>query len=400
MSKKTVWSRLAVTCVVVTLIGTRARADILDDIWAVVQQARDRATQARDRATEARNRAVEARDAAREVRDEVRQALESMTASVRGFISEAVQDLQREIDDELQGRAEFLGDNGCSPACDQFRADLVLLLTNFESISNSLLAIAGITDLTVDYGREIDLIQQLPGRVLFPLHRMLVVETNLLGSGLMDRLTRTAADLVVVAEFTAVESQARAEDDPNADARALLDAQLAANDWALKRIARLQNIGTGLAGTGVALKITGKIFQAKGETTFSGEAQAHGYVGGSIQNNRRKKIGQFVEGIGDALLAISGYLTNKTQYSVLISTQKLILTTLEANQQKILDNQDKILKALNACGLPAGPIGTPVPPLCGATSLALLPMSLLGLVAFRAARSHRARRRRRESSSL
>jgi len=372
-------------CLSVFFVGTQARADILDDIWSVVQQARDRATQARDRATQARDRATEARDGVTAVRGRIETAVATFTTTVQNFVTESVDDLKRDIDAELQGRSDFVGN---AAACAQFRGRIVLMLTDLENISNSILGTSACTQgLQVDFSREVNLIQELPCRLLFPLYRLLEVELHLFNSDLLECLRETANDLTLAAEFFAEDLQNGGADDVVLDARGLLESQMIKNAWTLERVTRLQKVASRLSGLSIALKIIGKGFMAAGETHFTGEAQIHGYVGGSIQNNRKKKIGEALGGVSDALKGVSDFLNNKTRFAITLSTQNLILTTMEANQKKILDNQDRILAALGAG--PATP-GLPLPGSCGVATVAVAPAVLLGIVAMR----HGGRRRK------
>lgn len=371
-------TRLLAFCIfylVALLSGAQARAQTLNDIWDVAQQARDRATQARDRATQAR-------DGVNAVRARIDTAVATFTSTIQNFVNESVDDLRREIDAELEGRAEFVGN---AAACAQFRSRMVLMLTDLESISNSILRTSQCTQgLQANYSREITLIQELPCRLLYPLYRLLEDELHLFDSNLLECLRQTAADLELAAEFFAEDLQNLVgTDDTVLDARALLQSQMDKCAWTLERVSRLQRAASSLSGLSIALKIVGKGFMAAGETHFTGEAQIHGYVGGSIQNNRKKKIGEALGGLSDALKGVSDFLTNKTRFAITLSTQNLILTTMEANQKKILDNQDRILAALGAG--PASP-GLPTPGTCGVATMTMLPVIGIGFVAFRAVR--------------
>lgn len=379
MSKSLVTRVACVICQALLLGGASARADTLDDIWSVVQQARDRATQARDRATQAR-------DGVTAVRARIDTAVATFSTTIQSFVTESVDDLTREINAELEGRAAFVNN---AAECSQFRGRIVQTLTEVEAISNAILRTSPcVQGLQVDFDREITLVQGLPCRLLYPLYRLLDVELHLFDSDLLDCLRQAANDLTLAAEFFAEDLQSAGTDDMVLDARGLLDSQLAKNAWTLERVARLQKAASSLSGLSITLKIVGKGFVAAGETQFTGEAQIHGYVGGSIKNNRKKKIGEALVGISDAIKGVSDFLTNKTKFAITLSTQNLILTTMEANQKKILDNQDRILAALGAG--PASP-GSPAPGTCGVATMTMLPLMGIGFVVMRMVRSRRSR---------
>lgn len=366
------------TCALSLLLGgTQTRADILDDIWSVVQQARDRATQARDRATQAR-------DGVTAVRTRIDTAVATFSTTIQSFVNESVEDLTREINAELQGRAAFVNN---AAECSQFRGRIVQMLTEVEATSNAILRTSPcVQGLQVDFSREITLVQELPCRLLYPLYRLLDIELHLFDSDLLDCLRQAANDLTLAAEFFAEDLQSAGTDDMVLDARGLLNSQMAKNAWTLERVTRLQKAASSLSGLSIVLKIIGKGLVAGGETQFNGEAQIHGYVGGSIQNNRKKKFGEAMVGISDAIKGVSDFLTNKTRFAITLSTQHLILTTMEANQKKILDNQDRILAALGAG--PASP-GSPIPGTCGVATMTMLPLMTIGFFAIRVVRKRR-----------
>jgi hypothetical protein len=181
------------------MFASQANADILDDILELAQTVRDRAIQARDRAAAARDRATAARDNAEEVLDRIQEAEERLTDEMRDFADEAIEDLQRMLQESMEGRAEFVADGGCSLAvCEPFRQDLVTLFERMEAIVNALYDIAGLTGTRADFQRFIDVIQDLPGRGLFPLYRVLGGSNNVFATGLLDRLSEALEGLEVV----------------------------------------------------------------------------------------------------------------------------------------------------------------------------------------------------------
>lgn len=309
-----------------------AKADILDDIFDLTTAARDRATQARDRAIEARDRATEARNSANEIRDNVRQGVAALSVQVRTLISEAVEDLQGIVDDELEGREAFIADGGCSLAvCEPFRENLVMLLQNIQALVNTILEIVEMNELRLDFDREIDLINLLPGRVLFPLHRIFAVDTNLLGdtrgSGLVTRLSDTVDKLQVLKE--ALEDRFCGKE-PDGEPKSLLEKEVRKCACVLNNADPVENAAKSVKLTGLALKLIGKRLSAKGETTAGGiNPGVHGYINLTIKDNKKKAWAETLDGLSEALSKIAEGADDKLRDCLIFSTQAEILQGLQ-----------------------------------------------------------------------
>jgi len=309
-----------------------AKADILDDILGATTAARDRATQARDRATEARDRATAARDSANEIRDHVREGVAALTDEVQTLISEAVEDLQQIAADELEGRDAFLTDGGCSMAvCEPFRENLVSLLRNIEALVNTVLSILEMEDLQFDFEREITVINLLPGRALFPLFRVLAVESNLLGSdtrgsGFLGQLSDAVAKLMVLKE--ALEDKICGED-PKGEPKTLLESEVRKCRCVMDNAANVEVAAKRVKLTGLALKLVGKGLSAKGETTAGGiNPGIHGYINLTIKDNKKKAWGERLDGLSDILSKIAEAADDKLRDCLNFSTQAEILAGL------------------------------------------------------------------------
>jgi hypothetical protein len=174
----------------VLALATRSRADILDDIKAISRGAAIRAGEARDRADEARDRATEVRDSAADIRDDFRDGLALVTDEMRTAVDEAVEDLERLILETTEGREDFVADGGCSlDVCEPFRRDLISLFQNLQDLLNVLYDIAEMDAMHVDFQRLIRLLEQAPGRALFPVFQIVGEANNIFQGGLVDRLS-------------------------------------------------------------------------------------------------------------------------------------------------------------------------------------------------------------------
>lgn len=311
--------------------GSRVQADILDDILSLTTAARDRATQARDRAVEARDRATEARNSANELRDNARLGLEALTGQIRDLIDEAVEDMQRLVESELEGRDAFVADGGCSLAvCEPFRESLVTLLQDIETLANTLLTIAELDGAHLDLQRERDIVNLLPGRALYPLYRVLGGDGNLMGnvaggSGLLQRMSEMVDQLLVLK--SALEEQ-YCGSEPAVD-DTLLGSEVKKCACVQANANAVENAAKGIKYTGMGIKLIGKRLKAKGETTASGANPGiHGYIQVTIKDNKRKEWGETLEGLGDALSKVAESADDKLRDCLVFSTQAEILQGL------------------------------------------------------------------------
>jgi hypothetical protein len=319
---------------IAALLGTtRARADIIDDILSVSTAARDRATEARNRATEARNRATEARNAAEELRDNARLGLAALTTQIRTTISEAVEDMQQMVERELEGRDAFITDGGCSQAvCAPFRQDLVTFLQDIQAITNLTLAILEAEELQINFDRQIDIINLIPGRALYPLYRVLAAEGNLLGPELLNRMSATRDDLAVLKEALqepAVRASAAAGDAPTP-----LESEVAGCTFVMNNYDRISAAKKAVSLHGVMFKVMGKRLSATGETTATGTNPGiAGYINVTIKDNKVKSTGEILDGVSEALSKIADFADDKLRDCVTFSA----LLKAQQKQQDILD---------------------------------------------------------------
>jgi len=317
----------------------RVRADILDDILSLATSARDRATEARnratearDRATEARERATEARNSANELRDNARLGLTALTSQVRDTITEAVEDMQQFVERELEGRDAFIADGGCSLAvCEPFRQDLVSFLQNIQALMNMILSFLELEELYLDFDREVQIINVIPGRALYPLYRVLMVESQLFGPELFDRLDAAVNDLAVLKEALqgpAAQAAAARGDSPP------LDSEVMSCTFVMNQYEAISMAKRAVSLHGIMFKVMGKRLKAKGETTAEGANPGiHGYINVTIKDNKEKSVGETLESVSEALSKIAEFADDKLRDCVVYTT----LLDSRDRQQEILD---------------------------------------------------------------
>lgn len=329
----------------VLALGSTAGGAIIDDIYTEIQTAASRAAAARDRATEARDRAAEARDVVAVVRDNVRNGVLMMTGEMRDLVSEVAGDLSGHVDALLDGRDAFVADGGCSVAvCQPSRTELATFLQDLEDVANAILVAADVQGTAVDLSTEIALVQNAPGRLLFPLY-VAVTETDLLASGIVDKLSEAADGLVVIREILDG-GELRIERGESFDS--IMDFELLACGPVLNESVggvpgpdeprRARRAAKAVFTSGAGLKLIGKGLDAYGETKAADVfVMAHGYVGAKFQNNRSKKLGAILVGLGDCLLNLSDLCNSRIRHCT--------LTYAKARAGAALD-------AANACTLP------------------------------------------------
>jgi len=333
------WIR-AGACLVGLFAVAPGRADIFNDILNLTQTTTSRITTARNRATTARDNATQARDSAQEVRDNIQDAVALMTQQLRDLVNESADDVQDAVTAFTAGRDAFIADGGCSQAtCQPFRADLVGMLQDLQSISNSVLAIAELQGVAVDFTQEIDLVQNAPGRVLFPLYT--AMSASNLGPALLGDLSDAANALLKVRQLMAEpqDDGARGTSPLSADpiiADALAGCRTVLTD------ALTQQIGPGgpiqarqalrdVANVAVRIRLAGALFEAFGENWLDEfPVGVHGYVGVKIKSNFPRKLGLGLAGVGDILASSASSVSTKTHYCIALYEQEQLWVQIDS----------------------------------------------------------------------
>lgn len=329
-------------CLCILVLAAPAHAGgLLQNIYDMAQTATNRATTARDRAAVARDNAIAARDSADEIRDNVRNGVIMLTGQMRDLITEMVDDIQDRIDEEMAGRDAFIADGGCSVAvCEPFRQDLIALMQNLEDIGNAMVAMTELDGLTLDFSREISVVQAAPGRLLFPLYRA-ASATGMLDGGLVDQLGDAAASLLILQEILeepADDMRGGGEPlstDPILAAelescRSVLAEPLSGEfgpNGPIRSRAAMRTVITVAHG----LKVTGTVMKAFGERAKDDfEIQIHGYVGIKFTKSPIKKWGGVLAGIGNVLGPVTAAAHTKIRHCVMIYEHDQVLRAVES----------------------------------------------------------------------
>ncbi len=347
---------VAVISLCALLLAPNSRANILNDILNAANTATSRATQARDRATEARDNAADALDQANQIRSTIQTGLQTLSGQVRTFITDGLQEASRVVTEETDGRDAFV--NG--PEGPAFRQDLLTLLQNLQTIFNQLTLIADPGAPQISFNDEIQLIQTIPLQVLFPLHRAMQPMSPLF-SNLPAELGNAADALPILRQI--LESRYTAGAPLGSRPDSFIDYELGqtVNLVILNNPVAVSNAAKAVRGGGIAVKVLGKILEARGHTGLAAiPLQIHGYAGVSLASDQKMKWGTTLTGIGELLLKVAEAASNNMDHAMLIGSlselrdnQTEILdnqTTIKQNQGTIIENEEKILLQLNRAG--------------------------------------------------
>jgi len=289
------------------------------------------------RATEARDRATEARNNAGEMVDNMHDGVQNLTGEMRARIQDAVEALQQAVLDELAGATDFTnGTNSCSAECEAFRGDIITLLTSIQDISNALLAIAGING-QADFSGEINFLESLSGKALYPLYR--VFQTlPVLDEDFLTSMSEIAAGLEEIAPYLEDTVVARGV---SVDVCALL----AQNDVLVERII---TVAKNIDKVGKGSKLAGAVLTAIGKTKIAARVGIWGWAGVSYTSGLLERIGDHLESLGARLEPIAEKLERKLQYCVLKVNEEEIIGAVDANHEQVVQSQQAILEAVRA----------------------------------------------------
>jgi len=302
--------RSAVLAVLLAVIfPLEARAQILDSILSKVNAALDAAKAARA--------------AAEEMRTNLRAGIADLTGDLKTMIDDAVADAKSFIKEESDGRAAFLPGGQCAEVCTAFRTDLIGTLTGVRDLSSEIFDVMDL-GAQPDVSPLITAVQLAPGRMLYPLYR---VSSRVLSSGLADRLHATVGDLQVLREVVVQDSEASKPG--QIVSSKTLEPLPPVCGAMLEKAEIIEHAAGGVTITAAVLRLVGKLFDMKGETTFDGYAATWGWVGGVIKGNKRKETGDLLEGVSEGMSRVADHAREKLLYCTLLGVREQTKSSLE-----------------------------------------------------------------------
>jgi len=270
--------------------------------------------------------------------------IKAMIADVQQTLLVAARKPQEGIDEFMAGGCE---PGNLSSECGRFRDDLKMFIQGLEDLNNEFLAFHPLPDLDVQLQDPglMDLIDLLPGRVLFPMYKILS-KLEFFESGLIENLQVAQDNLgllrmvIFEQEQSALYGGSRALDVEFPDACAVIR----------ERPLAVKGAGFSILGLGIAARILGAAFEAASKTFVAGpvdfDAGIHGYVHLTVKQNWPHIIGAGFEGLGQVLMPIGSYALNKIRFCGLEDGQATMLSnqaTILANQETNLANQAELL---------------------------------------------------------
>jgi hypothetical protein len=248
--------------------------------------------------------------------------------------------LKTAVDTQQEGVTEFMDGGNCTVGdgtpCGDFRADLINLVHIARGLNNQILALHNIEGLNLqiqDLGLA-DLIEQLPGRVLLPLYKV-VTKTQFLTPELINAMENAGDDIFNLKTVLFIEG---APEVPTA----LEACQFVDTNSKVFKIS-----ANSIKGFGLVLKVLGKLFEALGKTPAGGpnevDAGIHGYVHATIKTNTLGTIGKILGGISEPMSSASSFVSNKVS-----SCGDMVRDfQLQNRQVQIITNQGQIISKID-----------------------------------------------------
>jgi hypothetical protein len=181
-----------------------------------------------------------------------------------------------------------------------------------------------------DVSPLITAVQLAPGRILYPLYR---VSSRVLSAGLADRLHATVSDLRVLREV--VVQDVAVSKPAQRVASKTLEPLPPICDAMLEKAELIEHAAGGVTVTAAVLRVVGKLFDMKGETTFDGYAATWGWVGGVVKGNKRKETGALLEGVSEGMTRLAEHASEKLMYCTLLGVREQTNASLETIKAKL-----------------------------------------------------------------
>lgn len=309
------------------------------------------------------------------VTDTFKNSLGVISAEVSDSVRYGYEDLNTILENNREGLADFLNVPSTSPTqnsptsfnfeppsdrstecsasspCGIFREDLKDFILQMETLSNTLIANndSGV-DLNIDFALLDKILEQLPSRALFPLYRVMVVETSILNDMQYVTLETTAHLDTLVG---ALDSRYLSFSSNQAFPQDVYDAQYC--QPLIENFSAVNDSKKALAFYSAGYKVIGKFMIAMGDTMIkypdlSGGFAEFANIHVSVKDNDMKKYGSVFDGISDALSDKSKTINQKISLCTSLRAQLNILDAISningggsSNNQAVLDGQADIL---------------------------------------------------------
>lgn len=255
----------------------------------------------------------------------------SLDADALAFLKQAREEIRVSFAEQAAGLDTFLGQGDCdadSP-CHRFKLSVVALFKELQMMTQTLLHLnpSASLDLTLNVETFAALIEAAPGKAIYPLYVALTSSSNLFESDLVEYFELVRESLDILRAGTVVDGGASGltlvesvgviptEDLPD---RCPVIMEVINPD----RFQIAQRVVFGMA---VFSKAVAKLLMARGLTYFDSDLGLHGYIGVTISNNRRQKIGLVIDGVSDSLFLIAAHANAMLRYCTLVDSEQRLL---------------------------------------------------------------------------
>jgi hypothetical protein len=206
-----------------------------------------------------------------------------------------------------------------------------------QTIFNQVSLIADPNATPISFSDEIQLINQIDCRVLYPLYRAMNA-TNAFGEHMVELLQDGAESLELIGGIVSARYEELQGDSS-------LDYELGqtVNQIIINNPTTVDNAAHVIKGLASVLKIVGKRLNAKaksGVDTF--QVEIWGWVGLTIKADEKSKWGEFLVGLSELLAKVEDSVSDKMDHAMLIGS----LAEIRDNQLLMLENQAMILQLL------------------------------------------------------
>ena len=268
-------------------------ATVIDDIFSIVKNIQSRVNTVNTRVANLQSNT-------NELMTQVRDGVGAVSSDTRTIIEEVIADIQLTIAAELEGRDEFVANDAAA-----FRAELVGLIDDMEILMNLLGDLSeNLSPITIDLERIRGIIEALPDRALYPLHRIFeTLNANLSEDPLNSttaiqfRVYLTEAISMIQVLLPAVKTKVEQR-----------------NQIILQNMKELKTAASVLGGTSSVLQLVGKILEAAGKAfEFSKDVGIHGYVHITVTNNWLGYMGKGLEAIATVASKTSEFISKKIE---------------------------------------------------------------------------------------
>jgi len=277
--------------------------------------------------------------------------------------------------------------------CFQFREDVKILLTQIKELGNTTIGVSDnpAINLSLNLDNPIDLIDRIPGRLLYPLYLALTAGDADFISGFPLLLDQALADTQLLKDTVLSKATFFVPLSPTNTEFPQLQYDAKGCQTVIDNYSPIVAAKNGLSFTSRTLKIFGKIFIAIAKTPAKEPDYSAGYAGlldveVQVESNTQDSIGNAIDGLSDALASKSASIEQKIDYcaslraqlNILDNQQQILLTLSNIQASSGASNTDDPITVADAGDTQSQPTGGG-----GSTNLLYLALLLVTIISFR-----------------